>query len=111
MRSKESDEQRQDLDKHSTLKAIITILVLIACWALWFLLERSWVTILVLSIGGCLAAEYLGFKLLSRNKWFEQLSVEHSGFSIWRIILAVIGVVLIAVVIILARLLFLRVFY
>lgn len=111
MSSKRSDEQTQALDKQSTLKVIITVLVLIACWALWFLLVRSWVTILMLSIVGCLAAEYLGFKLLSRNKWFEQLSVEHSGFSIWRIILGVIGVVLIAVVIILARLLFLRVFY
>ena len=65
----------------------------------------------MLSIVGCLVAEYLGFKLVSRNKWFEQLSVEHSGFSIWRIILGVIVVVLIAVVIILARLLFLRIFY
>jgi hypothetical protein len=100
-----------DLDKQSTIKVIITVLVLIACWALWFLLEGGWVTILVLSIVGCLAAEYLGFKLLSRNKWFEQLSVEHSGFSIWRIILGVIVVLLIAVVIILARLLFLRIFY
>ena len=111
MSPKRSDEQTQDLDKHSTLKVIISVLVLIACWALWFLLERSWITILVLSIVGCLVAEYLGFKLVSRNKWFEQLSVEHSGFSIWRIILGVIVVVLIAVVIILARLLFLRIFY
>ena len=111
MSAKRSDEQTQDLDKHSTLKVIISVLVLIACWALWFLLERSWITILVLSIVGCLVAEYLGFKLVSRNKWFEQLSVEHSGFSIWRIILGVIVVVLIAVVIILARLLFLRIFY
>jgi hypothetical protein len=109
--SKRSDKQTQDLDKQSTIKVIITVLVLIACWALWFLLKGGWVTILVLSIVGCLAAEYLGFKLLSRNKWFEQLSVEHSGFSIWRIILGVIVVVLITVVIILARLLFLRVFY
>lgn len=111
MSPKRSNGQTQDLDKHSTLKVIITVLVLIACWGLWFLLERSWITILVLSIVGCLAAEYLGFKLVSRNKWFEQLSVEHSGFSIWRIILGVIVVVLITVVIILARLLILRVFY
>jgi hypothetical protein len=93
------------------LKIIITLLVLIACWALWFLLERSWATLLVLSIVGCLAAEYVGFKLFSKNQGFEQLSVEHSGFSIWRIMLGVTVVLLISAMIILARLLFLRVFY
>ena len=33
MSPKRSDEQTQDLDKHSTLKVIISVLVLIACWA------------------------------------------------------------------------------
>lgn len=111
MSTSEATSRGKIRTKHSTLKVIVTVLVLTACWGLWFLLERSWVTVLALSIVGCLAAEYLGFKLVSGSRWFEQLSVEHSGFSIWRIILGVIGVVLIFVVVILARLLILRVFY
>lgn len=106
-----SDEQTQDLEKQSALKVIITVLVLIGCWALWFLLNRGWLITLVLSIVGCLSAEYLGFKIFTRNRWFDQLSVDHSGFSIWRILLGVIVVLLISGVIILARLLVVQVFY
>lgn len=110
MSSKRSDEQTQDPNKHTTLKVIITVLVLIACWTVWYLIERSWVAILVLSIVGCVAAEYLGFKLIHKNKWFEQLSVEQAGFSIKRIVLGVLVVLMGVGVLIVGRMIYLQLF-
>jgi hypothetical protein len=89
---------------------VICLLVLVGCWVLWFILDRGWIIALGLSIVACLCGEYIGSQILGGRPWFERLSAEHSGFSVWRIVLGVLLVLLLFSLIIVARLVFLGVF-
>jgi hypothetical protein len=92
-------------------RLVIALLVLVGCWVLWFLLQRGWIIALGLSVVASLTAEYLGTKIFSGNSWFESLSVEHSGFSVWRVVLLVMAVLLIFSLIVLDRLAFSKIIY
>jgi hypothetical protein len=92
------------------LTLVICLLVLAGCWVLWFILDKGWIVALGLSIVACLCGEYIGSQILGGRPWFERLSVEHSGFSVWRIVLGVFLVLLVFSLIIVGRLIFLRVF-
>jgi hypothetical protein len=111
MHSEQNDRQTPERQKHWGPKAIFSLSILIACWILWFVLDRGWIIAFGLSIVGCLCAEYLGTKLFTQNSWFDRLSVEHSGFSVWRIVLGVVVVLLFFSVIMLGRIAFLRIFH
>src|SRR5215471_3830698 len=92
------------IKKRHGLRTAMALLVLVGCWILWFALPGSWILSIGLSVG-CLAGECLG-ENFGRNSWFERLSVEHSGFSILRIVVGVTVVLLIGPLFIIARLAF-----
>jgi len=96
-------------ENHGGLKVAISLVVLVGCWILWFIFARGWIIALGLSIVAALFAEQVGIKVLTGKAWFERLSVQHSGFSVWRIALVVLVVLLIFSVIIMGRLVFLKI--
>ena len=103
MNSEHTNQTAHEAGNHSTLKTIVTLVILLGCWVLWFMLSGGWFAALLLSVVGCLSAEYLGFKIFRGRRWFERLSVEHTGFSIWRIVLGTLFVLLVAALFILGR--------
>lgn len=111
MNSEQNDGQMPAKENRFGLKAVISLLVLVACWILWFVFDRGWIIALGLSVVACLSAEYVGAKVFTKNSWFDRLSVEYSGFSVLRIAIGVIVVLVIFSVIILGRLVFLRIFH
>jgi hypothetical protein len=81
-------------------KIDISLLVLIASWILWFVLDRGWIIAIGLTVASELTAEYLGEGIFTHNSWFERLSVEHAGFSVWRILAGVmVGVLILSLII------------
>src|SRR6478752_6614305 len=90
------------------LRVAISVFVLFGCWVLWFVIGQGWLIGLGLSIVACLFGEYVGEQVFSGRAWFEKLSVEHSGFSVWRIFLGVLMVLSFLSFIIVARMIFLR---
>jgi len=98
------------IKKRHGLRTAMALLVLVGCWILWFALPGGWILSIGLSVVGCLAGECLG-ENFGRNSWFERLSVEHSGFSILRIVVGVTVVLLIGPLFIIARLAFLGLFH
>jgi len=107
----EDDGKVSNRETHVGLKVAISWSVLVGCWILWFVLERGWIMALGLSIVACLCGEYLGSKTLTNNRWFDRLSVEHSGFSVWRIALGFVVVLLIFSAFLLARLVASNIFH
>jgi hypothetical protein len=74
-------------------------------------IDEGWVLALGLSIVACLCGESIGEQVFGRRAWFEKLSVEHSGVSVWRILLGVVIALLFVSLMIIARLIFLRIFH
>jgi hypothetical protein len=83
--SEQNDGQMPGKENRFGLKAVISLLVLVSCWILWFVFYRGWIIALGLSVVASLCAEYLGAKVFTKNSWFDRLSVEHSRFSVLRI--------------------------
>jgi hypothetical protein len=110
MNSDDSRCQAPELTKNSSLKMIVTLSILVGCWILWFVFARSWIVAILLSIIACVCGEFLGINIFSENRRINRLSVEHSGFSIWRVLLGVLIVLLIFSAIMGAGLVFSRVF-
>ncbi len=109
--SEQNDGQMPGKENRFGLKAVISLLVLVSCWILWFVFHRAWIIALGLSVVASLCAEYLGAKVFTKNSWFDRLSVEHSGFSVLRIAIGVIVVLVVFSLIILGRLVFLKIFH
>lgn len=107
----EDGTQASKAEKHVGLKLAISMSTLVGCWILWSILDKGWIMVLGLSIVGGLCAEYLGSKFLTNNRWFDRLSVEYSGFSLWRIVIGTAVVLLIFSVFFLAWLLFSKIFH
>ena len=54
----------------------------------------------IFAIAADLTGEFLGEVIFTDNSWFERLSVEHTGFSVLRILAGVIvGVLLLLLII------------
>jgi hypothetical protein len=64
-----------------------------------------------LSVVADLVGEWLGEEALTKRTWFDRLSTEHSGFSVRRIVVGVMVVLLSFSLIISVRLAFLSVFH
>ncbi len=111
MNSEPNDAQASKKEGRVGLRVAICLFVLVGCWVLWFLLDRGWIIALGLSVVACLCGEYIGTRIFGGRAWFERLSVEQSGFSVWRIALGVLMVLLFFSFIVLARLVFLKVFH
>jgi len=109
MNSEPNDAQASKKEGRVGLRVAICLFVLVGCWVLWFLLDRGWIIALGLSIVACLCGEYIGTRIFGGRAWLERLSVEQSGFSVWRIALGVLIVLLFFSFIVLARLVFFKV--
>lgn len=109
MNSESNEEESSNSEKRDGLKLAICAIILVGCWVLWFVLDRGWIIALGLSVVGCVCGEYIG-ETFGGRAWFERLSVEHSGFSLWRIAVGVLAVLLFVAFIILGRLVVLKVF-
>lgn len=94
-------------EPYGTLKVIVTILLFLACSIVSFA-SQSWFLSVLLFVAAFACAEYLGVRLFARLKWFNRLSVEHSGFSIMRVLLGVWIALTIVTLVFVGRLLYLR---
>lgn len=99
---------KQD-ERHGTLMVVVAVLVFVICLIATFAVQ-SWLVSLVLCIFASACVEYLGEEGITRWKWLNRLSVEHAGFSIARIALGVLVVLVFAGVLVLGRLIYLRLF-
>ena len=110
MTSESKEEESSKTKSRLGLRLAISVTILVGCWVLWFVLARGWIISLGLSLVACICGEYIGSQIFGGRAWFERLSVEHSGFSLWRIAVGVLAVLLFFAFIILGRLVFLKVF-